>query len=314
MSNWLPPDKRAAVCFSIDDIHPAKSTDYYEAGGDLGAGALGHLEWLLERHPWLRVTLFVTADWMEISPAVTRRIAGAIPYLRDRIYLAEHLPAGTMRLDCHPEFVRYVQSLPRTEVALHGLHHLARGRHVPREFENARRAECVWRLTKMTQIFRAANLDFVPGLCPPGWSAPLPLLEAMVETGLRFIASARDIITPVAANARTNMSGLRGVSLLRPEPICRGALLHIPTNWQATSSPARAGAILECGGLLSIKAHIVKNALGHISPDGLDEAYRDALHDLFLRLESEFGDTLWWTSMAEIELQRSNNLTAGDMG
>ena len=30
---WLPPGKDCAVVFSIDDIHPARSTDYYEAGG-----------------------------------------------------------------------------------------------------------------------------------------------------------------------------------------------------------------------------------------------------------------------------------------
>src|SRR5436190_16149578 len=111
MQHWLPPGKHAAICFSIDDLHPAKSSDYYEAGGDLGAGALAHLEWLLERHPQLRVTLFVTADWMEISPAPTRRRLMAIPYVRDHMYLAGHWRAGTMRLDRHPEFVRYLKNL-----------------------------------------------------------------------------------------------------------------------------------------------------------------------------------------------------------
>ncbi len=310
MHNWLPPAKRAAICFSIDDLHPAKSSDHYEAGGDLGAGALGNLEWLLERHPQLRATLFVTADWMEISPVPTRHLAAAVPYLRDRIYLAEHWRAGTMRLDRHPEFVRYLKNLSRTEVALHGLHHLARGRQVPREFEQVSRAECTTRLKKMIQIFRAANLDFVPGLCPPGWSAPRALLDALVETGLRFVASARDLITPIAENARANMSGLRGVSLVQPQHIHQGRLLHIPTNWQATSSWQRAHAILECGGLLSIKAHIVKNALGHTSQDGLDEAYRNLLHELFARLEQELGDELWWTSMGEINARFSVNGTS----
>ena len=51
MMNWLPSNKCGAVCFSVDDIHPAKSSDYYEAGGDLDKGALGHVRWLLERHP-----------------------------------------------------------------------------------------------------------------------------------------------------------------------------------------------------------------------------------------------------------------------
>ena len=72
--DWLPRGKRAAVCFSIDDMHPGKKTDYYEAGGDLDRGQLGHLCWLLERHPQLRATLFTTADWREISPVPTRTV------------------------------------------------------------------------------------------------------------------------------------------------------------------------------------------------------------------------------------------------
>ncbi len=308
MQPWLPPDKCAAICFTIDDLHPAKSSDFYEAGGDLGAGALAHLEWLLERHPQLRVTLFVTADWMEISPAPTRRRRAAVPYLRDRIYLADHWRAGTMRLDRHPAFVGYLKQLPRAEIALHGLHHLARGRNVPLEFENATRAQCAARLKQMIQIFRAADLNFVPGFCPPGWSAPGALLDAMVETGLRFIASARDLLTPITGQARTNMSGLRGVSLLHPEWIHRGQLLHLTTNWQATSSWQRAREILECGGLLSIKAHIVKNALGHLIPDGLDEGYRNQLDGLFARIEQEYGERVWWTSMGEIHARLSDRV------
>jgi hypothetical protein len=62
---WLPDGKRAAVCFSIDDIHPGRSADDYDGGGDLDAGALGHVRRLLERHPRLWVTLFTTPDWRE---------------------------------------------------------------------------------------------------------------------------------------------------------------------------------------------------------------------------------------------------------
>ncbi len=37
-ARWLPEGKRAAVCFTIDDVHPATSEDHYEAGGDLEKG------------------------------------------------------------------------------------------------------------------------------------------------------------------------------------------------------------------------------------------------------------------------------------
>ena len=79
MIDWLPKGKKAAICFTIDDIHPAKSADYYEAGGDLSKGNLGLVEWLLDRHPKLKTTLFVTADWREISGVPTRKLLASIP-------------------------------------------------------------------------------------------------------------------------------------------------------------------------------------------------------------------------------------------
>jgi len=42
-ARWLPPGKTAAVCLSIDDVHPAGSADGCDAGGDLSDGALGRL-------------------------------------------------------------------------------------------------------------------------------------------------------------------------------------------------------------------------------------------------------------------------------
>src|SRR5688572_24787883 len=102
--DWLPPGKRAAVCFTIDDIHPGTSKEHYDGGGDLGAGALGLVASLLERHPYLHVTLFTTADWRETSPSPSR-VLSKIPIVRDRMYLSKVLPEGTRRIDRHPEFL-----------------------------------------------------------------------------------------------------------------------------------------------------------------------------------------------------------------
>ena len=297
---WLPEGKLAAVCFTIDDVHPGRSTDAYEAGGDLDRGALGRVEWLLERHPHLAVTLFATADWRELSPLPTRRFLAAMPILRERLFLARTLPAGTMRLDRHPEFIKYLRRLPRTEVGLHGLHHLHRGRRIPVEFQDQSADECVRMLREATAIFEAAGLEPPRGLTPPGWDVPDGLAEAMVEVGLAYVASARDIVTPVSENARTSMSGLRGQSLVHPEVILRGRLVHIPTNFQATSPIDRAVRIVEQRGLLSIKAHIVKAAFGYVAFDGLDLLYRNYLDLLFTELHRRFGEGLWWATMGEI--------------
>src|SRR5262245_26481137 len=124
--DWLPPGKLAAVCFTVDDVHPGTSADHYDGGGDLGDGALGLLTNLLERHSQLRLTLFTTADWREISPTPSRVLA-KIPVLRERMYLSRILPAGSRRIDRHPEFIAYLQAMPRTEIGMHGLHHIHPG-------------------------------------------------------------------------------------------------------------------------------------------------------------------------------------------
>jgi hypothetical protein len=300
MQNWLPPGKRAAVCFTIDDVHPGKSLDAYEAGGDLDRGALGHVAWLLDRHPNLRVTLFVTADWRETSPAITRRLLAHLPVIRDSVFLAETLPAGTMRLGRHPHFVAYLKSLPRTDVALHGLYHIQKGPRIAAEFSERSRAECTAMIAEAIAIFREANLPHVSGMCPPSWDLSEELAEAMVKNGLVFVASARDIRTPVSRDSVNAMSGLRGVSLIYPERIQRGRLIQFTTNFQATSPLDRAIEIIELNGLLAIKAHIVKNACGHIALDGMDDLYRNYLDLILSELERRYGDSLWWTSMSEI--------------
>ena len=297
---WLPPNKKAALCFTIDDLHPGKSTDAYEAGGDLGRGALRHVEWLLERHPYLHITLFVTADWREVSPFPTRSVLAKLPWLRDHVYLTGVLPRGTMQLGRHPDFIAYLKSLLRTDCALHGLYHVNTGRCTAEEYKGKRRTECERNLRETIAIFTEAELPYSPGMCPPSWGLSDDLAEAMISVGLRFVASARDIRTPITLDAVNSMSGRKGVSILYPERILGDRLLHFSTNFQATSAIERAHQIVELNGLVAIKAHIVKEAFGFIQLDGLDEAYRDHLHRIFIDLEDHYGDDLWWTSMAEI--------------
>jgi hypothetical protein len=296
--DWLPPGKAAGVCFTIDDVHPGRSTDHYDAGGDLGAGALGLVAELLERHPQLRVTLFTTADWREISP-VPSRVLSRIPIVRDRMFLSRILPEGTRQIDRHPDFVRYLKSLPRTEIGLHGLHHIHKGPRLHVEFQDEPLAEHRRKLQRMLAIFDASGLTYVRGMCPPGWNAPPALLRAMAELEFDFVASARDIKTPISRDAVTNMSGLPGASLIFPTRLA-GNLLHVTANFQATSRWERARDIVEQGGLLSVKAHIIKDALGYVALDGIDPVYCNLLDLLFARLEREYGDRLWWTTPAEI--------------
>jgi hypothetical protein len=302
---FLPPGKRAAVVFTIDDIHPGKASEHYDAGGDLGRGVLGHVEQLLARHPYLHVTLFTTADWREISPTPSR-VLSRIPIVRDRMYLSRVLPAGTRQIDRHPDFVAYLKALPRTEIGMHGLHHIHPGPRLHVEFQDEPVAGHRAKLRRMLEIFEASGLRYVRGMCPPGWNAPASLLTAMDELGFDFVASSRDIRTEISAEARSAMSGLSGSSLIYPTRI--GRLVHFTTNFQATSRYERARAIVEAGGLLAVKAHIIKEAFGHVQVDGVDAVYCNFLDLLFERLHREYGETLWWTTMGEVaaSLQRSS--------
>ena len=76
--------------------------------------------------------------------------------------------------------------------------------------------------------------------------------------------------------------------------------MHFTSNFQATSEFERAYEIAELGGLIAIKCHIVKDALGHIQLDGVDAQYMELLARLFDELDERFGDAIWWTSLGQI--------------
>jgi len=298
--SWLPPGKQGAVLLSIDDIHPATSADAYEAGGDLGAGALRFVEQLFDAHPELRATLFVTPDWRPLGLVARRSLSTRVPFLNRYAYWTTLHPQGAMRLDRHPALVNYLNALPRAEVAMHGLHHLHRGPDFAVEFQRQSTATCSSMLEQGLQIFDDAGLQHARGFQPPAWNLPPNLVTALAASSLRFVSSARDLETAIAPNALTNISGLKGVSLIYPQWLVDGRLLHITSNFQATSDPQRAIDIVEAGGLVAIKAHIFKHGGGHTMLDGLDESYCKFLSTLFDTLQQRFGDSLWWTSMGEL--------------
>jgi hypothetical protein len=299
---WLPPGKRCAILFSIDDVHPSDTQHGADAGGDLGQGMLGNLERLIAAHPQLRTSLCTTPDWRSRVPYPTRRVLARLGPLANLFYLAPRWPAGTFALDRHPGFVAYLQSLPRTEIVPHGLHHIRKGQPMPIEFGRASEGECAAALAEIDAIMTRAGIAAARGLSPPGWEAPRPLRQAMRRHGLEFVASARDVQTPISREATTAMSGMSGQPLIYPG-ITEEDLIHIPTNFQATSPIERALAVLECGGLLSVKAHAIKRIGSYVSLDGLDEAYAETLDRLFRACHERFGEAIWWASMGEIAAQ-----------
>lgn len=299
----FPHRKKGAVVVSFDDLHPASRVNGYEAGGDLRDGVLGLLAELLDKHPQLKITLFVTADWRERYPFPRgfRRWLLYFPPLRDRFYLAPLWPPGTMRLDRHPEFISFLKTLPRVEFGIHGLWHVSKGERVPEEFRFLSYEECLHRLEKAIKIFEQAGLPWVKGICPPGWEAQPYLLQSLEKLGFEFIASARDLWSPISPGAQCKQRhGLKGLPLLWPSRVPGNQLVHIPSNWSSINTLERAREIIEGGGVLSIKGHMVKKMGRYISEDGLDRLFCNYLHAIFSDLEDRFGGHLWWTTMSEL--------------
>lgn len=297
--SWLPDGFDAAVCFSVDDLHPGRSDTHYEAGGELDAGVLGRLAWLAERHPRLRITLLVTPDWRELSPVPTRKRLAALPVAASRLPLAPRLPRGAMRLDRHRAFADYLAK-SKYELAVHGLYHFARGHRPPAEFAQLGFLRARRRLRRARRLFERAGLKVEPGFAPPAWQLPPALQRALAAEGFRWTMSARDLHTPIGAAAQTAGSGLQGADLIRPQRIADGRLVHVPTNIQAPPDEERAHRIVQHGGLVSIKAHAVGKALGYVSLDGLDDRHVARLDRFIAQLEDRYGDRLWWASVGEV--------------
>jgi hypothetical protein len=295
---WLPAGKTAAVVLSIDDVHPATSSDRYEAGGDLEAGALGRLTALQRRHPRLKATLCVTPDW-RLDSLVPDAWPRRLPWLGHRVHWMRRHPKGRFRLDRHLEFAAWLNRLERCEIVPHGLTHSHAGPRYAVEFQEQSLRECKAVILESIRIFESAGVRLARGFVPPAWEAPPALLGALGELGFHFVSSARDIATPIAPDAVTSMSGLKGVSLIHPQIVGR-ALVHLTCNFQATSRWERACEILDAGGVLHVKAHVFKAAGGHVMLDGLDDAYGNYLDLLFSMLERRYGERLWWAHLSEI--------------
>ena len=297
---WLPAGKTAAVCISVDDVHPSSSRDGCEAGGDLAAGALGRLSRLQQRHPALKATLSVTPDWRLDSLVPDTLLLRHIPWLRRHVHWTRLRPAGRFRIDRHPKFVEYLNSLERCEIIPHGLYHAHVDARFAVEFQDETEEQCTAIIERGLAIFRAAGLRHVLGYAPPAWNAPPQLITALSHRDFHFVTSARDLETPVFAEALAAGSGLTGVSLLYPECIGPRGLVHLTCNFQATSSFERAVQILELGGVLHVKAHVFKAGNGHVMSDGLDDLYCNYLDLLFAHLSARFGGRLWWAHLSEI--------------
>jgi hypothetical protein len=293
------PRPRAAVVLTVDGICPGPRDASLEAGGELERGALGDLLWLLDRHPQLRLTLFVSPDGRETSPVPNSPLR-PLSWLRDRVFQAPMLPKAGMDLRHYPDFVQFLNAMPRTEVGLHGLYHSHQAPRIAREFQNHDTATCSAMMQEAIATFEQSGLHFSRGLQPPGRSLPPALRQACAALGVEWVTSGRDLHSRLHPEAVAAAGcGLEGASLVYPQRTAEG-LLHFPVNFQASSPAERAFDLLDLGGVLSVKAQVGKRAPGHEQTEGVDRVAMNFLDQLFSRIEDHYGDDIAWTTMGAI--------------
>lgn len=301
--NWLSPGKTAAVVVTLDDLAPHKQEHGADFGGNGESGQLRFLQRLLKEVPWLRITGFVIPDTTFAGHNPTRRWIKHLPKsMQDRVWASKPIWPGTYQLDKFPEFARLLNSVPRMEYALHGLHHAHRGLLAGHEYQSQSWRSIQQNLAEGCCILTRSGLKWVRGFCPPYFATPPNLVAALEHMGFDYLMSSRDLFTEVRQDAKSNMSGLKNVDLYRPQ-LLRNGLVHIPTNFQATSTRQRAFDIIEVGGLLSVKIHMSKITFGYTALDGLDDLYVNYLSSLFHELRYRYGNSIWWTTPQELARQ-----------
>lgn len=306
--SWLVPGKTAAVVVTLDDLAPHTHEDGADFGGDGERGQLRFLRRLLQEVPWLQVTGFVIPDTTFAGHNPTRRWVKHLPTsMQNRVWGSKPIRPGTYRLDKFPAFVWLLNSVPRMEYALHGLHHAHRGLLAGHEYQSQNWWEIRHNLAEGCSILTRSGLEWVRGFCPPYFATPPNLVMALEDMGFEYLMSSRDLCTEVREDAKSNMSGLQDMDLYRPQ-LLRNGLVHIPTNFQATSTRQRAFDIIEVGGLLSVKIHVSKVTFGYTALDGLDDLYVNYLSSLFHELQYRYGNRIWWTTPRELARQTRDHM------
>jgi peptidoglycan/xylan/chitin deacetylase (PgdA/CDA1 family) len=316
--HW-PCGKRAAFSLGVDDIHPEGSADEegIDYGGDMDQGNFSYLNTLIERRPYLRVTLFVVADWVarpdylgwktlasldpivslmaRISPRLARSTRAVLR--RPREYAQ-----GNFRLDVdeHKKWRDWLASKIATgnfEVVPHGLrHHNPKHENSSMEFVGLSSEESVNRLLEMEQVLARAKIPYVRGFRPPGWGVSQELLKSLEKLGYIFLAGSADFRTEILPGSAAAGAGLKGVPIVFPSEHAPYSFLTFCANCN-TSLHQRAIEIVEAGGLALFQTHIAKTVFGL---EAVSQKFVDVLSRLLDLFEQRYLGQIWFASLGEI--------------
>ena len=276
---------RKYININFDDVHPETSKHIADCGGDMEKGVFKYILKLIEDFPKVRITLFVTPNWIDkpnnaLPIKLLKRALG--------MRYTNRWNDEPFRLDKHKEWCAWLNEFVRRgniEVAVHGLHHHRDSDPHSAEFLDLPFEECKSRLLQAESIFEISGLRYVKGFRPPGWGISEGLFKALRELGYIFVSldeKACKLNLP-----RYEISEFKG-------------LVNIPQNWDIKrGSVEEAFKILEKGNILSIKGHIQDKYGGDKLYNGLTEESYENIRNLLIKIEEE-GINVRYAKMEEI--------------
>jgi len=262
------------VNLNLDDVHPESSEHIADCGGDMEKGVFKYILRLIDEFPKLKVTLFVTPNWVD-KPSDPRPIKFIKKVLR--LKYTNKWEDEPFRLDKHEEWCEWLNDLVKkgnVEVAIHGLYHHRDSDPHSAEFKDLDYEECKKRLILAEKIFEASGIKYVRGFRPPGWGVSEGLFRALRELDYSFIS-----IDPVSC-------GLSNNKILRYKVFVYKDLINIPQNWDIKRGTIEeAIKILGKYGILSAKGHIQDRYGRDYIGNGLNEESYENIRKLLLKLE-----------------------------
>jgi peptidoglycan/xylan/chitin deacetylase (PgdA/CDA1 family) len=301
-----PKGYRAALVIGIDDVHPESSQDRLDFGGDMEKGALGLLLNLINAHPYIKITLFITPNW-QLKPQnvpfinfvkknVQNRFVDKLTTPLVRKWRLDTFAIESAKYQAWCNFMREQVLSNKFSLGIHGYSHF-NPTYFAQEFQSLSYEETEHRIENALKMFDSANLPVSKGFAPPGWSVTGNLLTALVKYNFKYIAGCVDHHSPVAQNIFSSQAGLQSISLYYPQ-VMLGGLVHIPRNYDISESDIeRAEEIINIGGVIGIHGHIAKMP-GINNPISTETINK--LDKLLLYLEEKYNNEIWFTDFNEV--------------
>ena len=309
----------AILVFGIDDIHPESDETGY-SGKNMGIEVLELLSELVIRHPQLKVTLFVTPDWIYLPQLlgfrfIQKRLAKdhisnrLLTRFLQRKWRIGHFRVDTEEYDDWRALVREMVSTGNFSIGIHGLTHFQDYVWYTREFFNKTVSQNRLKLRAAVDLLKSAEIPFTMGFSPPGWYIDDSLIEALVCEQFCYIAGSFDSERDVSSAIKSQMSGIKHVDLFYPT-LLRDKLINIPRNWDIARSPLeRALKIIELGGVVGVHAHMFDSYHGDLTGNGITRDHIARLDQVLTVIEDRFGDRVQFATFQEVATSLSSRIS-----